>query len=104
YEGLVENNVDEVKETVEAGADPANVMAAEIRDRNRVTLVDWLAQRVDVDEEYEEVVAENVGDVKDAVREDELDPAQVLAAEKQGKDRSTLVDWLVNRVEQAGDE
>ncbi|MFB6294810.1 MAG: hypothetical protein ABEI97_03555, partial [Candidatus Nanohaloarchaea archaeon] len=104
YEGLVENNVDEVKETVEAGADPAKVMAAEIRDRNRVTLVDWLAQRVDVDEEYEEAVAENVGDVKDAVREDELDPAQVLAAEKQNKDRSTLVEWLTSRVEQAGDE
>ncbi|MDY6761918.1 MAG: DNA-directed RNA polymerase subunit A'' [Candidatus Nanohaloarchaea archaeon] len=103
YEGLVEKNVDEIKETVEAGADAAKVMAAEIRDRDRVTLVDWLAERVDVDDEYEELVEENVGDVKDAVREDGTDVPQVLAAEKQGKERSTLVDWLEGRIRSDGE-
>ncbi|MDY6769889.1 MAG: hypothetical protein SVU88_02850, partial [Candidatus Nanohaloarchaea archaeon] len=104
YDGLVENNVDEIKETVEAGADPAKVLAAEIRGKNRVTLVDWLAARVDVDEEHEELAAENIDEVKEAVEDGEADTATMLAAEKQGKDRSTLVEWLAARLGGEGDD
>ncbi|MDY6774020.1 MAG: hypothetical protein SVS85_02370 [Candidatus Nanohaloarchaea archaeon] len=83
---------------MEAGADPEKVMEAEIKDRNRVTLVDWLAERVEVPEEYEEAVEGTVEEVKDAVRED-MGPVTVLAAEKQGKERSTLVEWLESRIQ-----
>lgn len=49
--------------------------------------------------DYEALVEENVDDVKDRVRDSDLDAEKVLAAEKENKNRSTLVDWLENRIE-----
>jgi small subunit ribosomal protein S3 len=49
--------------------------------------------------EYEAVVERTVDDVKTAVEEQDLDPAEVLDAEQANKDRVTLVEWLERRVE-----
>ncbi len=51
------------------------------------------------DVDYAELVKENITDIKDAVEEQDLDPAKVLDAEKENKDRVTLKDWLESRVE-----
>ncbi|MDY6771037.1 MAG: hypothetical protein SV186_03715 [Candidatus Nanohaloarchaea archaeon] len=51
------------------------------------------------DQDYDEVVEGTVDEVKDRVREEELDPALVLQAEKENKDRKTLKDWLQDRLE-----
>lgn len=50
--------------------------------------------------DYAEVVSGTVDEVKDAVEAQDLDPAAVLEAEKAGKDRSTLTEWLETRIEQ----
>lgn len=48
YEELVEETVDAVKERVEEdGLDPEQVLAAERANKDRVTLTDWLEERVD---------------------------------------------------------
>lgn len=49
--------------------------------------------------DYEDVVSGTVDDVKTAVEEQDLDAAEVLAAEKANKDRITLKDWLERRTE-----
>ncbi len=49
--------------------------------------------------EYDALVQENISEIKDAVEEQDLDPAKVLDAEKENKDRTTLVDWLESRVD-----
>ncbi|MDY6761547.1 MAG: 50S ribosomal protein L24 [Candidatus Nanohaloarchaea archaeon] len=46
---IVTGTVDEVKDAVEAGADPGAVLEAEQANMDRVTLVDWLEARVDGD-------------------------------------------------------
>ncbi len=51
------------------------------------------------DVDYEELVKENIADIKDTVREQELDPEKVLEAEQDNKDRKTLVEWLESRAE-----
>ncbi|MCJ7478863.1 MAG: 50S ribosomal protein L24 [Candidatus Nanohaloarchaeota archaeon QJJ-7] len=48
-------------------------------------------------EDYIELVQENIPDVKDAVEEKDLPVEEVLEAEKDNKDRKTLVDWLEDR-------
>ncbi|MDY6769157.1 MAG: 50S ribosomal protein L24 [Candidatus Nanohaloarchaea archaeon] len=48
-EDIVAGTVDEVKEAVESGANPAAVLEAEQANKDRVTLVDWLENRVDGD-------------------------------------------------------
>lgn len=53
------------------------------------------------DVDYDELVEGTVDDVKEAVREQELDPVAVLEAEQEGKDRSTLVSWLEGRADAA---
>ena len=47
----------------------------------------------------QEVVEGNIDEVKEAVEEG-LDPESVLEAEKDGKDRKTLVEWLEKRIEE----
>jgi len=48
--------------------------------------------------DYSEVVDETIGEVKDAVTEmDDPDYEALLEAEKAGKDRKTLKEWLENR-------
>lgn len=56
------------------------------------------AEAADVD--YEEVVQGTVAEVKHQVMEEDLDPEQVLEAEKNGKDRVTLIDWLEEQLAQ----
>jgi len=49
---------------------------------------------------YEEIVSENIGDVKDALKDlDEPDYEAALEAEKAGKNRKTLVEYLENKKE-----
>lgn len=49
--------------------------------------------------DYDEVVGGTVDEVKEAVEEDDLDPAKVLEAERDGKDRVTLTSWLEDRTD-----
>ncbi|MFB6167055.1 MAG: hypothetical protein ABEJ62_02220, partial [Candidatus Nanohaloarchaea archaeon] len=49
--------------------------------------------------DYEEIVSGTVDEVKEKVQEEDLDPEEVLEAEKQNKDRVTLVEWLEERIE-----
>lgn len=51
------------------------------------------------DTDYDEVVEGTVDEVKEAVREG-LDPGKVLQAEKDNKERKTLVGWLEDQVEE----
>ncbi|MCJ7478705.1 MAG: hypothetical protein MUP63_00820 [Candidatus Nanohaloarchaeota archaeon QJJ-7] len=55
--------------------------------------------------DYDEVVEGTVDDVKDRVEAEDLDIGKVLEAEKNNKDRVTLIDWLEESAEeQAGGE
>ncbi len=61
------------------------------------------AERYDKEEvdetDYDALVAEHtVAEVKDRVKEDDLDPQKVLEAEQANKDRVTLTDWLEDRM------
>jgi ribosomal protein S24E len=50
--------------------------------------------------EYEEIVSGTITDAKDALKEmDEPDYKAALAAEKDNKNRTTLVDWLESQAE-----
>jgi len=53
---------------------------------------------IDEDVAYEEIVEGTVDEVKDEVRNQDLDPVKVLEAEKEGKERKTLTSWLEKRV------
>lgn len=55
-------------------------------------------ETVTEDVDYDALVKENISDIKDRVRDDDLNPEKVLDAEKASKDRKTLVEWLENRV------
>ncbi|MDY6761553.1 MAG: 30S ribosomal protein S3 [Candidatus Nanohaloarchaea archaeon] len=113
YDEVVTGTVAEVKERVEEeGLDPGQVLEAEEDSKNRTTLVSWLEGRISTsgeDEEepdgsepetdHEDVVAGTVDEVKDAVRDQNLVPEEVLEAEMEGKDRKTLKEWLERRVE-----
>lgn len=50
------------------------------------------------DETYTEIVDGTVDDIKQRVQEDDLDLERLLEAEKEGKDRITLTDWLEERI------
>lgn len=53
------------------------------------------AETTTVTAEYEEIVSGTITDAKDALNEmDEPDYDAALAAEKEGKNRATLVEWL----------
>ncbi|MDY6778308.1 MAG: hypothetical protein SVU32_06570 [Candidatus Nanohaloarchaea archaeon] len=54
---------------------------------------------VETEPDYEEVVDGTVDEVKERVRERDLDPSKVLDAEKGNKDRKTLKEWLESRVD-----
>lgn len=54
--------------------------------------------------DYEEIVSGTVDEVKDEVRDSDLNPEKVLEAEREGKDRKTLTEWLENRVEREAEE
>lgn len=49
---------------------------------------------------YASIVEGTVDEVKEQVKSEELDPSKVLAAEKEGKDRKTLTEWLERRIEE----
>lgn len=49
------------------------------------------------DVDYESVVEGTVAEVKEAVKEDDLDAEKVLEAEKDNKDRKTLKEFLEDR-------
>ncbi|MFB6265763.1 MAG: 50S ribosomal protein L24 [Candidatus Nanohaloarchaea archaeon] len=49
--------------------------------------------------DYEEIVSGTVDEVKQQVKEEDLDPGKVLETEEQNKNRSTLTSWLEKRVE-----
>lgn len=55
---------------------------------------------VDVGVDYEELVQGTIPEVKDAIKEEGLDLAKVLKAEKENKDRVTLKDWLEEQMVQ----
>lgn len=50
------------------------------------------------DTDYDEIVERTVDEVKEAVK-DGLDAAEVLVAEKEGRARTTLMEWLEDRVD-----
>lgn len=56
-------------------------------------------QNTTKDIDYEEIVSQNIPEVKSEVKENNLDPEQVLAAEGANKDRKTLKSWLKDRSE-----
>ncbi len=125
YDNLVTGTVDEVKDAVRDGdLDVAAVLAAEEAGKDRSTLTGWLENRVPEDAgetaadessedadgsgddadasddiDYDDVVSGTIAEIKEAIEEQELDVAKVLAAEQENKDRVTLVDWLEGRLE-----
>lgn len=56
------------------------------------------AEDESADVDYTELVDENIDEVKDAIRSGDANPEEVLEAEKENKDRKTLVEWLENRI------
>lgn len=153
YDELVDGTVDEVKDAVEArdDIDIEAVLEAERAGDDRVTLTDWLEERMapdaeeepaepeegeteepdeeerdeageeeeepgaemaqeeeeadevaeEIPEKYTELVEGTVEEVQEAVEADEtLDLGMVLEAERAGKDRTTLTDWLEDRIEE----
>ncbi|MFB6167124.1 MAG: DNA-directed RNA polymerase subunit A'' [Candidatus Nanohaloarchaea archaeon] len=54
--------------------------------------------------DYEEIVSGTVDEVKEEVRENDLDVQEVIEAEREGKDRVTLVEWLQGRAGESGEE
>jgi len=55
----------------------------------------------DSETDYSEIVSENIGDVKDALNNlEQPDYEAALEAEKAGKNRKTLVEYLENQVEE----
>ncbi|MFB6198083.1 MAG: hypothetical protein ABEI52_07435 [Halobacteriaceae archaeon] len=54
---------------------------------------------VELEFDYDEVVEGTVDEVKDKVRDEDLDLAKVLEAEKENKDRKTLKEWLESRMD-----
>ncbi|MFB6076964.1 MAG: hypothetical protein ABEK12_02445, partial [Candidatus Nanohaloarchaea archaeon] len=105
YEDLVEGTVDDVKEAVREGEfDPATVLAVEQENKDRSTLVSWLEGRTDedtgeADVDYDGLVQETIADIKDRVWSADVDAEKVLEAERAGKERTTLIDWLESRTE-----
>lgn len=113
YDELVQENIADIKERVEdEDLDPEQVLAAEQENKNRTTLVSWLEGRISTEDaaeeaddetaeepDHEDVVAGTVDEVKDAVRDEELVPEEVLEAEMEGKDRKTLKEWLRRRMD-----
>lgn len=109
YEALVEETVDVVKDAVtEQELDPVKVLMAEAANKNRATLVNWLETRIpDADlVDYAELASENIADIKEAVAEQDLHLDELLEAERENKDRQTLVTWLEERIaeDEADDE
>ncbi len=51
--------------------------------------------------EYDDLVDGTVEEVKERVDDDDLDPEKVLEAEKEGKDRKTLKEWLESRMDES---
>jgi hypothetical protein len=52
------------------------------------------------DQDYEELLSQNVGEVKSSIRDlDEPDYRQLLQLEREGKDRKTVKEFLENRLE-----
>jgi len=50
--------------------------------------------------DYEELLEGTVDEVKEQVEDDDLDPTKVLEHEKEGKDRTTLKEWLESRMDE----
>lgn len=65
-------------------------------------------ETLELDEEteadYDDVVSGTVDEVKDAVKDHDLNPENVLEAEKANKNRSTLTEWLENQTEADKDD
>ncbi|MFB6226321.1 MAG: type B 50S ribosomal protein L31 [Candidatus Paceibacteria bacterium] len=57
------------------------------------------AQQTEDDIDYEQIVSQNIPEVKSAVKNKDLNFEQVLAAEKNNKDRKTLKSWLKDKSE-----
>ncbi|MFB6181742.1 MAG: type B 50S ribosomal protein L31 [Candidatus Magasanikbacteria bacterium] len=57
------------------------------------------AKKQTKDIDYKQIVSQNIPEVKSAVQEQDLDTEQVLAAEKDNKDRKTLKSWLKDKSE-----
>jgi len=56
-------------------------------------------ETTEVTAEYEEIVSGTITDAKDAIGDmDEPDYKAALAAEKEGKNRTTLVEWLEDQL------
>lgn len=90
---------EEVEETADGEADETEAAEEEQDEPD-----DDADEATTEDVDYEALVDETVADVKDRVRDEELDPASVLEAEKDNKDRKTLVEWLENRIGDNDDE
>lgn len=55
----------------------------------------------DSEPDYDSIASGTVDEVKEAVEDRELDPDRLLDAEKDGKNRKTLIEWLSERIEDA---
>ncbi|MCJ7450555.1 MAG: hypothetical protein MUP58_02335 [Candidatus Nanohaloarchaeota archaeon QJJ-9] len=51
------------------------------------------------DIDYEELVDENITDIKDFVKENDVEFEKLLEAEKDNKDRKTLKEWIEGKME-----
>ncbi len=53
--------------------------------------------------DYEELVNDNISDVKEKVKENDLNYEKLLEAEKNNRNRKTLIEWIENEVKTAAE-
>lgn len=92
----VEEETEEVAEDDDESSEPATDEESGDEDGGADSTEE---EEAAADVDYEALVTENISDIKDRVRDEDLDAAKVLEAEKTNKDRKTLVEWLENRME-----
>lgn len=85
---------EEKKEEIEE--EPAEAKEQEIEEKEEET-----AEKEEAEKEidYQDLVNQNISDIKEKAGEIELDYQKLLKAEKKDKNRKTLVKWIENKIE-----
>ncbi|MFB6180813.1 MAG: hypothetical protein ABEJ93_02960 [Candidatus Nanohalobium sp.] len=103
-EEIVGGTISDVKETVEELENPDSeaLLEAEKEGKDRKTLKDFLKRKIDSGSsgtDYSEIVDGTVDEVKESIKDNELDLEKLLEAEEKGKDRKTLKQFINRRMD-----
>jgi DNA repair exonuclease SbcCD ATPase subunit len=110
HDAIVDQSVDDVKEEIRnKNVDIDKVVEAEKAGENRETLIDWLEGHRenspdDEDDEidYDGLVDQSEEDVKEAVESQDLDLTELLKAERSGRNRGELLEWVEGKITAQG--